>query len=461
MKFRLLLILLFSVAALHGQSLPDSIMLRYNQAQTNYGKGKVLISYVRKVMQGTATDKMSVLIKQFDYFTKQGDVIGSNYVTLCMGIVSWRTGEYATASKYIIPSLQYFEKVHDTLGIIRSLDALGSSFSNAKNYEQSLAYWKRAMPMAKKFHDKEAFSSILNNTADCYLRMELSDSALLYIQDAVALGRQERDTSSLSYSVGTMGEIYMLRNEHDVARPFLKQSIAYSKMKIDRFGTSYGLNSISQSFFKTDEYDSSITYAQEALYYAQPDYKAVMMTSYEWLYKNYEKKNLRDSVYKYFRLAMSTKDSLFTIEKNRSLQFVNFQELVRLQEQEAEKIRIEEDRKANVQFTLIALGIVCLLILYLLLSRSFITNVKWIKFFGVVGLLLVFEFLNLLLHPFLEKITGHSLILMLLALVCIAGLLVPMHHKLEKWAISKIVEKNKQIRLAAARKTIKQLDDDV
>ncbi len=49
---------------------------------------------------------------------------------------------------------------------------------------------------------------------------------------------------------------------------------------------------------------------------------------------------------------------------------------------------------------------------------------------------------------------------MLLALVCIAALLVPLHHKLEKWATNKLVEKNKQIRLAAAKKTIQELEKE-
>jgi hypothetical protein len=54
------------------------------------------------------------------------------------------------------------------------------------------------------------------------------------------------------------------------------------------------------------------------------------------------------------------------------------------------------------------LGIVVLVALYLLLSRSFITSAKAIEFFGIIALLIVFEFLNLLLHPFLERITHHS-----------------------------------------------------
>jgi hypothetical protein len=67
-------------------------------------------------------------------------------------------------------------------------------------------------------------------------------------------------------------------------------------------------------------------------------------------------------------------------------------------------------------------------------------------------------FLNLLLHLFLERITHHSPMLFLLALVCIAALLVPLHHKVEHWVTAKLLEKNKQIRLAAAKKTIEELE---
>ena len=133
-------------------------------------------------------------------------------------------------------------------------------------------------------------------------------------------------------------------------------------------------------------------------------------------------------------------------------------DLLLVNESAAEKVKEEQQRKQNIQYALLALGILSFIILFLALSRRHITNTKVIQFLGVVALLVVFEFLNLLLHPFLERITHHNPILMLLALVCIAALLVPLHHKLEKWATHKLVEKNKQIRLAAAKKTIEQLD---
>jgi hypothetical protein len=76
----------------------------------------------------------------------------------------------------------------------------------------------------------------------------------------------------------------------------------------------------------------------------------------------------------------------------------------------------------------------------------------------VLGLLVVFEFINLLIHPWLASFTHESPVLMLLVLVLIASLLIPLHHRLEKWIKEKMIEKNKAIRLAAAKKTIEKLE---
>jgi hypothetical protein len=147
-------------------------------------------------------------------------------------------------------------------------------------------------------------------------------------------------------------------------------------------------------------------------------------------------------------------------KKLSEFQNITFAQQLRQIDEETKTRQTTEERRQNIQYAMIALGIITFIIIFLLLSRRIITNTKWITFFGVIALLIVFEFLNLVLHPFLERITGHSPVLMLLALVCIAALLVPLHHKVEKWATHKLVEKNKQMRLAAAKNTIKKLEKD-
>ena len=75
-----------------------------------------------------------------------------------------------------------------------------------------------------------------------------------------------------------------------------------------------------------------------------------------------------------------------------------------------------------------------------------------------MGLLAVFEFINLFIHPYLSRVTNDSPVLMLLVLIAIGALLIPLHHRLEKWITKIMVGKNRKIRLAAAKKTIQQLE---
>ena len=97
------------------------------------------------------------------------------------------------------------------------------------------------------------------------------------------------------------------------------------------------------------------------------------------------------------------------------------------------------------------------MMLFLLLSRSIIVNTRVIEVVGVIGLLILFEFINLVIHPYLAEFTNDSPLLMLLILVAIAAIIVPVHHRLEHWIKHKLVEKNKTIRLEAAKRTIEQL----
>ena len=150
-------------------------------------------------------------------------------------------------------------------------------------------------------------------------------------------------------------------------------------------------------------------------------------------------------------MKLALRDSIFNQQTFNKAQALAFNE-------EVQTKQMEEQRKENIQYALIALGIIIFITLFLLLSRTVIVNEKLISFFAILGLLIVFEFINLLIHPWLASFTHESPVLMLLALVIIASLLIPLHHRLEHWIKEKMIEKNKAIRLAAAKKTIEKLE---
>jgi hypothetical protein len=165
-----------------------------------------------------------------------------------------------------------------------------------------------------------------------------------------------------------------------------------------------------------------------------------------------------DSAYYYAKMKDALNDSIFNESNVNKIQAMEFSEQLRTMEDNAKKAEEALQRKENIQYALIALGIIVFIIIFFLLSRSIIVNEKLIEFLGVLGLLIVFEFINLLIHPYLATFTNDSPIFMLIVLVAIAALLIPLHHKLEKWITEKMVEKNKKIRLDAAKKTIEKLE---
>ncbi|MBK8494440.1 MAG: hypothetical protein IPL50_05000 [Chitinophagaceae bacterium] len=178
------------------------------------------------------------------------------------------------------------------------------------------------------------------------------------------------------------------------------------------------------------EHYKSVHQTDSCALYAKKAIAAVSYTPFFYLSNKpaqlltdiYEKTNC-DSTLKYAKVLKTANDSLNNSKANQQILLMTFEEDLR-QELAAEKIKENKERQQNIQYALIAFGIITFIIIFLLLSRSFITNTKMIGFLGVIALLIVFEFLNLLLHPFLERITNHSPVLMLLALVCIAALLV-------------------------------------
>jgi len=91
---------------------------------------------------------------------------------------------------------------------------------------------------------------------------------------------------------------------------------------------------------------------------------------------------------------------------------------------------------------MIAIGVfvITFFVFVLLISRRK-KSMRAINFLAVVALLMVFEFIAMLAHPYIEEWTHHNPMLMLLILVAIASILVPMHHKLEGWMKKRLLKK--------------------
>jgi hypothetical protein len=241
----------------------------------------------------------------------------------------------------------------------------------------------------------------------------------------------------------------------ELALPYYRMSIATAPPGGEDFPKSY--YGLAMLFKQNGQTDSAFFYANKALaqsvLWPETHVKSALLLS-----ELYEGKD-NSLAFFYYKKAIQTRDSIYAAGKQLMIKNLSYNEQQRQQEIAAAQLKSRKERKQNLQYAAIAFAMITFIIIFLLFGRSIIATERTISFFGVLGLLAVFEFINLLIHPWLASLTHESPVLLLLALVAIASLLIPLHHRLEHWIKEKMTEKNKKIRLAAAKKIIQKLEN--
>jgi tetratricopeptide (TPR) repeat protein len=377
----------------------------------------------------------------------------------CLGYDYRAFGNTSRSLEYNLKAKVVAENSNDDRLIFPAYNGLATNYLDLGDYPKAIAYNRASLEKAA--HVEVNILTIFANMTmgEIYLAMNKTDSALIYTQKAYEQSMSTGIKDYLGGIYGQLGAIQAKLNNPTLALSYLNLSLEEGyKIKSPKY-INIPYTAIAEYYLNAGQKDSAMVYAKKAIAAVQNSaFGTMVIKPAKLLTDIYMNVNI-DSAFKYSEMHKTAKDSLFSIKAIQQTQLMTFEEEARQQELGVVKAKEDEQRKQNIQYALIALGIITFIILFLILSRSFIANTKLIEFFGVVALLIVFEFLNLLLHPLLENITHHTPVFMLLALVCIASLLVPMHHKLEKWATYKLVEKNKKVRLAAAKRTIAELEN--
>ncbi len=374
----------------------------------------------------------------------------------------FNTGDYSKALEFFFKGIPLAQKTNDKRRLSSLYIDISIVYENLGNPAEQIKYIRKAelaLPGKNSSMYNYMVRQVQYNYSRYFLFIKRPDSAMHYTQALNETNLRLRSFLYETYAQMLLGGVHEQLADNDLAGFHFKRANAQS----DSMQYSYVKFIIKPAYINFLLKDNKILIAKEQAH--QLLITGKQLNNYDFkqaaagfLRSVYDSLRQTDSAYYYARLEFAFRDSVFSKEKTNKIQSLAFSEQFRISEEDAKNKQEAGLRKQNIQFALIALGIITFIIFFLLLSRRFITNAKVIEFFGIIALLIVFEFLNLLLHPFLERITHHSPVLMLLALVCIAALLVPLHHKLEKWATHKLVEKNKQIRLAAAKKTIEELE---
>jgi tetratricopeptide (TPR) repeat protein len=446
-----------SIQTVFAQNI-DSLLSKFTTTKSDSLRYEVILAIFLRSSESDPILFLKTAQKLLIYSQKNNDKIGEVYA---LGMIGYNYRGLGNPEKSLDYALKANAIAHETgneIALAFTYNVLGDCYKDLGNYNKALNYSFASAEIATLLKDGKKQSIAFQNISDVYLEMGKIDSALMYAQKDYEVCMLIGFKDYFGYTFEILGTIHAKMGNAALAISYFDMAIQEGLKTKSPKQLSWAYTAKAQYFNDVNQKDSSIVYARKAITtVAKTSFANYSLKPSKLLLDNYRNTNV-DSAFKYSEMFRTANDSVFSAKAIQQTQLMTFENEMKQQEIDSEKLKAEEQRKQNIQYSLLALGIIAFIITFVLLSRRHITNAKLIQFLGVVALLLVFEFLNLLLHPFLERITHHSPVLMLLALVCIAALLVPLHHKLEKWATHKLVEKNKAIRLANAKKTIEELE---
>ncbi len=361
--------------------------------------------------------------------------------------------------------LGVFENSKDSNSISITYTGIGNAHKEYGDYRKAINYYLKSYNIAKLKQYNYGIYASSGNLGFVYAQNDQLDSALYYANISYEYALKPKSKASILFSEFSLGIVHNRLGNYQLAKDFFHlalQRIA-NMGKVSRFNyriiASLYLG-IANSSAGLNNNDSTLKYAKMALITSSKiDYLKGVVDSRKLIAEAYFLQNKIDSAYYYRNLYDLAKDRLYNRNKSSVIESISFEQNLKEQERQTELHKQAEERSHNIQLAITAIAILTAIILFLLLSRSILVSHKVVEFLSVLVLLVVFEFINLLIHPFLESITHHSPVLMLMALVAIASLIIPLHHRLEHWTTKKLVEKNKAIRLANARKTIEELEE--
>lgn len=468
--------LLFNLAIVYSNAQtgnPDSIRLQLQNDKNDTSRVLHLADLSFEYLESNPDTTMKLALEALSLSRKigflKGEAVSLNRVGNAYDIL----GNYPKSLEYFLKALQINEKIRNEDGIGRNTNNIGLMYFRQEDYRIALTYFFRSRDLGEKLLQqskdeaeivatKKILSVTLSNIGNTYSEIKLFDSARTFIHQAFEVGNSIRYFRTMGIAHSILGEIYTATEEYPLALEYFRSSIPNLQKAGNHFTLCDTYLGMAKLFEKTRQNDSALFYAKRSLSIAQEKkFTLQVRDAGRYLTAFYRGRQMPDSALFYVDITKLANDSLFSQQKNRQFQSLGFDEDLRQSEIALAALKEKEERNHNLQYAAIAIGLISFIILFFLLSHSIVVKTRFISFLAVMGLLAVFEFINLFVHPYLSKWTNDSPVWMLIILMAIGALLVPVHHRLERWITRRMVEKNKKIRLAAAKKTIANLETDV
>ena len=286
-----------------------------------------------------------------------------------LGYSMWNIGNYAQSLLYYLQALNLAEDNESEKNIWKisafsksknprfarlyvlsnTYDLLGLLYHATGNNQKSKSYCYKALEIAEEVNDLIMLTLVNMDLGSLYSDLGKLDSALIFDQNALKYSNSSGYSKYKGIIYRSIAEIYAKKGKQDSAKIYFNHAIRESKIIENNLMTLADVYLTVAKNYKTgNQPDSAIVFALKSLKTINKLHSIRYLSGiYSTLSSAYKMKDKPDSALFYLELAINAKDSLTNADKIKQFQNIGFDQELRQEELEKEKIQYQSKIRTN------------------------------------------------------------------------------------------------------------------
>lgn len=358
-------------------------------------------------------------------------------------------GDFQSALEMYFESLKIYEKTNNRIGIGQVYNNIGALYQDLEDIELAEDYYNRSLEVRREVADSLGVGYVYNNLAHLFMGIEDYQTALQYHLHALKVRQALNRPREISQSLGNIGLVLIYQEKYDSALMMLNQAVEINETLGDEEAQAASLGNLGMLYYKKKDWKKAMDFANQSYEISKRNqFEKYLRSSSELLYKVHKELNNDGKALFYFENYVQLKDSALSadnIKESMKLQSqyeIEKEALIQQQKQKEaeEQARKQKSRRNNIQYSLI---LISLLIMAGLILTLGVIKVSERQAQGLIFLafLIFFEFLLVILDPYVDNFSEGAPLIKLLVNVVVAALIFPVHEYFEKSLQQRILKR--------------------
>lgn len=218
---------------------------------------------------GKSDSSILYLSKSLERYKQLNNSGKMAYVYTQLGANLATAGKSAEPIAYFDTAVRYFIEAKDTIPLIKAIGILGSLQKSAGQTDEALANGIKALDLAKLINDSISIGQELSKVAGLYYKLGNSAIAKEMFSEAIEINNQTGNKLNQYYAYSNLSTLYQGALDFDSMIWATKKSLEYLDTNARPANYTTGLVKLAQGYIEKKEYEQVLPMLQHGLAYAQ------------------------------------------------------------------------------------------------------------------------------------------------------------------------------------------------